>query len=195
MPRADPLADYLALRAKVDSFARGVAERRDDLTCRSGCSGCCHVRLEVSDVEADALRRALQRLVGSDAGRAALSESLARSAATADTCVLLDEDGRCLAYEARPLVCRTQGLPLRYPADTVPVEALSGRAAGGDVTWCPLNFRERRPEPEDVLDAERVDVMLGLVNAKATSPGDRLRRTSIESLARAAVERSDAEAR
>ncbi|MBN4049432.1 YkgJ family cysteine cluster protein [bacterium AH-315-N03] len=164
-------AEYLGLRAKVDAFAAEVAAR-SDLTCQSGCSGCCQVQLEVCDVEANALRQAIQALPPER--REALAERDSSSA-----CALLDADGRCEVYEARPLVCRTQGLPLRYPANTVPVDAVMGRAGDADVTWCPLNFTLRKPKSADVLDAERVDVMLALVNRRAAGESLALRRRSI----------------
>lgn len=173
----DPgVTGYEALREKVDAFAREVTARREDVVCRAGCSGCCHARLSVSDVEADALRAALSE--PSPEARARLEAQLERPDDD-PRCVLLGDDGRCAAYAGRPLVCRTQGLPLRYPAGTVPVEALRA-SAGGDVTWCPLNFESAPPEPGDVLDAERVDVMLALVNREHTSTPTR--RTPIETI-------------
>ncbi len=172
-------SEYDALRAKVDGFAEAVAARRGDLTCRAGCSACCQVELEVSEVEAAPIERALRAL--SPAARARLAERVPRAGA----CVMLEPDGRCAIYPARPLVCRTQGLPLRYPAGTLPTDAAQGRVPGGDVTWCPLNFRDGPPAPEDVLDAERVDVMLALVNRRAS---DRpLRRVALRALAQARV--------
>lgn len=170
--------EHSALIDKVDAFSRGVAERREDLTCHAGCSQCCEVELELSDVEADALREGLRELP---------PEALEAVDLEGPGCVLLDRGtGRCRAYAHRPLVCRTQGLPLRYPEGTLPEGTVMGRAPAGEVTWCPLNFRERGPEPVDVLDAERVDVMLALVNRRASD--DPLRRTPLRALVREAVD-------
>ena len=75
-------------------------------------------------------------------------------------CTLLDEDDRCVAYEARPVLCRTHGLPLRQAggqAGALPI-------LGDDVFACSLNFTERKPEPEDVLDATTILALLGAVN-------------------------------
>jgi hypothetical protein len=77
--------------------------------------------------------------------------------------VMLGPAGRCDIYEARPLVCRTQGLPLGYPEGIVPVETVRFRARALDVICCPLNFTEDEPDERDVLDASRVDTMLALV--------------------------------
>lgn len=172
--------EYEALRDKVDRFAARVGAR-EDLSCHAGCSACCRVELELCEVEAEALRMALRELPEPE--RAALRSRLEQT----DACALLDESGQCSAYEARPLVCRTQGLALRYPAGTVPVEAVMASAAGGaEVTWCPLNFADGPPAPEEVLDAERVDVMLALINRRVAR--DPLRRTPLRALVREAVE-------
>ena len=47
-------------------------------------------------------------------------------------CALLGH-GLCTAYSLRPVICRTQGLPLAYVDETL---------AQIDVSACPLNFAE-----------------------------------------------------
>jgi len=179
-PRLD---EYEAVVRRVEGFAAAVSERRAaDMACRAGCDACCQVRLEVSAVEAAAVRRALEQLPG--AARDAVRER-ARSGDPA-RCVMLDEAGRCAIYGARPLVCRTQGLPLRYPAGFVPADAV-GLDLGqrGQATWCPLNFTERAPAGADVLDAELVDQLLAVVNQRycAATGEDPLARIALEALA------------
>jgi hypothetical protein len=169
--------DYEAVREKVDAFTSGTAERRRaDLACRAGCEACCHVELEVSDVEAEAIRESLAALAPDVRSR--LDERARRPSEGA--CVML-ENGRCVVYAARPLVCRTQGHALRYPEGTLDPAAVRAHAASGEVTWCPLNYVERPPARDDVLDAERVDVLLAMVNRRAST--DPLRRTSLRALA------------
>ena len=73
-------------------------------------------------------------------------------------------------YAARPLVCRTQGLALLYPANTLPVNAIRFRHPRGEVAACPLNYTEaegttsKEPAPGEVLDAGRLDEALATVN-------------------------------
>ncbi len=177
------LGEYRAVVARVEAFAAGVAQRRaPDMHCRAGCDGCCHVRLEVSPVEAEAVRSHLAQLPAAE--REALAEQ-ARGAKP-DRCAMLGADGRCAIYEARPLVCRTQGLPLRYPAGFVPAEAV-GLHLGekGEATWCPLNFRGSAPGGEDVLDAELVDRLLAVVNQRycASTGEDPMGRHALAELA------------
>jgi hypothetical protein len=181
--------EYRALVAKVEGFTAAAFERRKaDMACRSGCDGCCHAWLTVSPVEADVVREAVS-LLGPEA-RAELAargrrEQAREEAGQAPRCAMLAADGRCDIYAARPLVCRTQGHALRYPSGFVPVEAVRLRGASGEVTHCPLNFAGRPPEPADVLDAERVDQILALVNHRhALARGiDAGRRTALSTLA------------
>jgi hypothetical protein len=94
---------------------------------------------------------------------------------------MLRPDDTCAIYPARPLVCRSQGLPLLYPQAWVEKAAQRTVTSDGKaLTCCPLNFTtdSRPPLPSQILDAERVDVLLALVNrryagATATVPLDR----------------------
>lgn len=164
------LDEYAALRTKVDGFSDTVTRRRAaDLRCQSGCAACCHVQLTVSLVEAAGIRAHLATLPAP--ARAALRASLGRPASDR-RCVMLQDDDTCLIYPARPLVCRSQGLPVSYPAEQVPEEARVGLLSDGKaLTGCPLNFTDpqRPPRSDDVLDGERVDVLLGLVNRRYVS--------------------------
>ena len=79
---------------------------------------------------------------------------------------MLNTDGRCAVYAARPLVCRTQGHALRYPAGIIPSAAVRKRLVNGEVSACSLNFTQSMPPDSDILDAERIDQLLAIVNAR-----------------------------
>ena len=119
------LAPYRALVEQVDELcARIVATFSDRIACRAGCSACCSLQ-GVLPVEAASLALALDRLPVSEA------ESLrARLSAVADPdrCPLLADDC-CPLYAARPIICRTHGLPLLIEDEH-----------GPRVDRCPLNF-------------------------------------------------------
>jgi Fe-S-cluster containining protein len=161
-------SEYRALVAKVAAFTDAtIGRRKADITCSAGCSSCCHAWLTVSAVEALELSLALAGLA--DEAREAIRErgdrELEREAGgdAPPRCAMLDVDGRCGVYEARPLVCRTQGHALRYPSGVIPAETVTRKTTNGDVTWCPLNYDTQEPHAEDVLDAERVDQILAVV--------------------------------
>ncbi len=146
----DALDAYAALVAKVDAFFGAAARRGADLACGAGCSACCRVELSVSPVEAALVERAVR--------------TRGPWEPAAEGCAMLDAEGRCAVYDARPLVCRSQGLPLAYPEGTVTPGAIRGHAGSAELSWCPLNFRRRPPVSADVFDARRADEALALVN-------------------------------
>lgn len=87
---------------------RGVDEvsqsYNDRLQCRSGCHGCCLDGITVFQIEADLIREQA-------------STDLRGASPSPAGCAFLSSDGRCRIYHARPYVCRTQGLPLRWHTD------------------------------------------------------------------------------
>ncbi len=179
----DELAEYDALVAKVDAEVASISAKvASDLACRRGCSSCCEVSLTLSPVEAAAVRRAL--------GPFPDNRAPSPSPFPNKRCVMLDDADGCAIYEARPLVCRTQGLPLSYPEGLVPVAAVRAKRAGREIVACHLNFTER--EPTVALDAERVDALLAVVNRRfAQRRGiDPLGRESLADIATSAVGRT-----
>ena len=120
----------LALHREIDLLAEGVAGQHI-LHCRRGCSSCCVDDLTVFEVEADRIRDAFPELL--EAGQPG----------PAGACAFLDYDGACRVYEARPYVCRTQGLPLRWFEEDEEEEVVELR----DI--CPLNAEEVAPETLD----------------------------------------------
>jgi Fe-S-cluster containining protein len=121
------MLQYSELVRETDRMVTQLARRyHRHVLCRAGCSPCCRHDLSVFAVEAEAVRRALSALP--EATCAVLSR---QAEAEPASCPLLVDD-RCAIYDARPLICRTQGLPLLIEAD-------DGRQ---EVDFCPLNFAE-----------------------------------------------------
>lgn len=119
------------------------------LVCRAGCSGCCHHHLSVFKVEADAVAEAIialpdeiQQRVTQQAQQVAADEAEGLAVA----CPLLVDD-RCSIYAARPVICRTQGLPLLFTAED----------GASEVDFCPLNFTAT-----DALDDLTEDKLVAL---------------------------------
>lgn len=153
---SSPAELYAAVVAKVDAFFARVAGRyASAMECAAGCDDCCHVQLSLVGVEADAVRAHLASMP---------PEARARLRARADApregrCIALEDDGRCAIYEARPLVCRSHGVPVRVR---------EGRRLPM-VDACPRNFREAGPaavDPDCVLDQETLSTMLHAVDVE-----------------------------
>jgi len=142
------LTRYRQLLARIDTFTAEVRRRLgDQMHCRPGCADCC-VHIGVLPVEALALSGALAA-----APRPLRQRILARLDDTDEACPLL-ADGLCLLYEARPVICRTQGLAL-----------LTGSGDSRRLDFCPRNFRELDSLPgEAVLDLDRLNQSLVAIN-------------------------------
>jgi uncharacterized protein len=138
-----------ALSAKVDAFFARVAERHAaDMQCATGCADCCHVQLTITAIEAAAIRALV---AGWPVARRA---ALAGPPRTADRCAALDAADRCQIYEARPLVCRSHGVPIRMRQASLPV-----------VQACHRNFTRAAPDPDCVLDQTTLSATLYAVDA------------------------------
>jgi Fe-S-cluster containining protein len=124
---------YHQLIEQVDRLtARLSSQYARHLVCRSGCSGCCHHHLSVFAVEAAAIGEAVDALPETLRQRLAQQarDVLGMEARDEPTICPMLVDDRCSIYAARPLICRTQGLPLLLETD-------DGEA---EVDFCPLNF-------------------------------------------------------
>lgn len=104
------LRDYQQLIAEVDQRCDEIRRRYGPhITCKKGCPGnCCQRHITVFAIEAAALARALlglsPELINHIQGKARESNCLG-------PCPLL-EDGACLMYASRAVICRTHGYPI-----------------------------------------------------------------------------------
>jgi uncharacterized protein len=148
--RRELLDNYRDLVGKVDHLCRGIeTEFRAHLACCDGCDSCCR-HLSLFPVEAVALAAALDDLPDNDAER--IRERV-RDGGDQPNCPLL-ENSHCLLYAARPIICRTHGLPL-----------LTIREEGRHVDFCPLNFQGVGSLPGSaVIDLDRLNTALATVN-------------------------------
>jgi Fe-S-cluster containining protein len=151
-----PVADdsYRRILDRADEFFRSVADSQpQNLQCGRGCSLCCYGLFEIGsgDVPIIAvgleklhpmrrkkiIRRAVDIIASSahpnlrECSPIEKEKFFDRTASV--PCPNLDENGACMIYESRPLVCRTFGLPLRERERYI-----------GDV--CELNFTEASSE-------------------------------------------------
>ena len=130
------------------ALASAVARSGEHLVCRPGCSQCCVGVFPIAQQDAVRLRAGLEALedreraarivarvkqslgridpwfpgdretgvLGEDYEQAILFEEFAND----EPCPVLDmETGRCDLYEARPILCRTFGPPMRTEEDNL----------------------------------------------------------------------------
>ncbi|HSV96087.1 MAG TPA: YkgJ family cysteine cluster protein [Spirochaetota bacterium] len=141
------LIHYTALVRRVDAFcAEVLREYRSSMACAPGCDSCCILET-VNAVEAGVLLNHAASI--GPAHRDAVMLRAAEPARAGQPCVFL-ENGLCAVYEARPLICRTHGLPVYLD---------------GAVDFCPKNFTEvSRIESPFILGLENLNTMLGAIN-------------------------------
>jgi Fe-S-cluster containining protein len=153
------LENYRQMIARVDALCRGILDvLAGRITCSDGCSDCC-TAITLFSVEAAALRAALAALP--EEQQSAIRSHVAAHS-EGERCPLLDHH-RCLLYAARPIICRTHGLPIIYNAE------------GQRTTdCCPLNSIEDESVPGSaVIDLDRLNTLLVAVNALYLSHVDR----------------------
>jgi Fe-S-cluster containining protein len=152
---------YHTLIEQVSELSARLTERyHTHLNCRAGCSACCHHHLSVFPVEAAQVKAAIESLPAEtrqtlQRQAAAVREREARSESVA--CPLLVND-HCAVYAARPIICRTQGLPLLYETED----------GNQEVDFCPLNFTAEQATDEldeaHLLPLDALNLKLAAVN-------------------------------
>jgi hypothetical protein len=158
------MSRYPELATKVDAFFTRVQARHGEyMNCNTGCHHCCHVRLSITRVEADAIR---DEVAGWTAER---RQTLAANVAAAavDRCAALAPNGHCLIYQVRPIVCRSHGAPIRMRNEgSLPV-----------IQACPDNFTAHGPaaaDPDCILDQTTLSAMVLAVDRDAGHDGTRI---------------------
>jgi Fe-S-cluster containining protein len=146
------LRNYHRLIAQVDNVCHRIQEGyAEQIACEKGCAGnCCRIHLSVYPIEAISLAIALKKLPREMVRHI---RQKARHTNSFSPCPLL-EQGACLMYASRLIICRTHGLPMR-------TEYRGNRFIG----FCQKNFRELDPIPDDaVIDLDRLNHNLATVN-------------------------------
>ena len=129
------LENYHRLLARVDELCRTIEQSLGEaITCHAGCSSCC-LSISVFPVEMAAMIEAAGRLPADDLRR--LKEKLTAWSG-GDVCPLLSAD-RCLLYEARPIICRTHGLPVLF-TDAMGDGSMSAAELPGRWRSCPVKL-------------------------------------------------------
>lgn len=123
---------YRKLVADIDAMVGKFTANRFQaiLQCRPGCADCC-MQFSVLPLEAAFIIEVLH----------AQTLNMPMRYAGDKKCLLL-LDNLCQVYDARPVICRTQGLALGY---------IDEDAGTIEVSACPLNFPEDYPLSHDDL--------------------------------------------
>jgi Fe-S-cluster containining protein len=152
----DARQEYDSLAKAIDDFVAEVtAAHPEHIKCRSGCFLCCVPPRSLFRIEGERIRDAV-------AGLPEDVRERIRARAEDDNrllCPLLD-NGLCTVYEKRPIVCRTQGMPL----------AVENGRNSFELDYCQLNFEKVPPGFEllrsHVLNLDGINQILAGVNLR-----------------------------
>ncbi|MBN2492072.1 MAG: YkgJ family cysteine cluster protein [Planctomycetes bacterium] len=153
---ADAHQEYASLTLAIDDFVAEVTRHhRAHIRCRRGCFLCCVPPRSLFRIEGERIRDAVLRLPGDVRARIrARVENPTRM-----LCPLLEE-GVCLVYRDRPILCRTQGMPLAVERDD----------KAYDVDYCRLNFqgvpRDFEFGRRHILNLDGTNFILASLNLK-----------------------------
>lgn len=144
------------LYQKVVEFEQNLSnEFKEGLECKKGCQQCCYVDLSVFDIEANNIKQHLEE------NKNQIVEKLNRvqpdredfTGQMSKPCHFLRNE-ECVIYEARPLICRTQGLAIKV---------LSSKSEYLDI--CPLNKSAlEKVKNNEILNLETVNTLLIQLN-------------------------------
>lgn len=141
----------VTLQENASGFFDKIAQKHSQkMECKKGCSKCCQTDISVFEIEADRVDDWFTSLDSVEQKRLL---DLWQTPNQESYCTFLYND-QCTIYEARPLICRTQGLPLYVASENV-------------LDYCPLNFKDGDPPKEDWLNLERMNTLLSFAATTA----------------------------
>ena len=140
---------YRQLLDQVDKWTAEMMQRyKAQLKCRKGCDLCCQRKFSVSAVEAYNLAKRFRTLP------AAVQRAVRKKK---QSCTFL-VGGACSVYAARPVICRTYGLPSLH----------RNEKEEGEISWCELNFTnipdDFALQADGIIDIDTVNVKIEGVN-------------------------------
>ncbi len=115
---------YQQLDAQVGHLTDQYAQH---MACKKGCSACCISGFRIRFAEALVLFSQLSQLPQAEWDALLAKATTLIKSETVQACLLLDDDGACTAYTARPSLCRAFGVLVKR---------------GDDVATCELNFTD-----------------------------------------------------
>jgi Fe-S-cluster containining protein len=150
------------------------------LLCRPGCSECCYGPFEITQLDAQRLRRGLAKLQSHDPDRADAIRHRARHAAQLtnfsddDPCPALDpKTGTCDLYASRPITCRCFGPPAHCDSGAIGVcELCFDGASDDEIAACQIDFDPEGLEPVLIDELERATGVRGMTTVALTLASD-----------------------
>lgn len=118
---------YQKVDEASDRLLQNLRKNNINLNCKKGCCHCCQDNLTMTQAEAAVIHKLFPN-IGTE------------SPYPVGKCPFLNDDGLCRIYPARPYICRTHGLPMKWIEDT------------DDAETSPLEQRDICELNDDCLD-------------------------------------------
>lgn len=148
----------VTLQENASGFFDKIAQKySNSMECKKGCSKCCQTDISVFEIETDRIEEWFHAQNSGEKARLLETWKIPNQESY---CTFLYND-QCTIYEARPLICRTQGLPLFVASENA-------------LDYCPLNFKAGDPPKEDWLNLERMNTLLAFA-ATSSNKDKRIR--------------------
>lgn len=110
---------YYKLREEIDGIIRKLIEiHHSEINCKSGCSSCCE-NFSILPVEFYSIKNEIEKF------------KISTEIADKNSCKFLINN-KCSIYKSRPVICRTQGVPLLFMSEDYNFE----------LSVCDLNFSD-----------------------------------------------------
>ena len=146
-------SEYCGIRNNIDQkISKIFSFYKEDIICKKGCSNCC-MAITLFPVEFFAIKH--------EAGEGLLKNmplSELKNRKQNPDCIFL-EKSICAIYESRPIICRTQGLPLFYFSDTLEDYTIS--FCDKNFTSCSEDFKF---DTEYSIDLDKLNSLLYKLN-------------------------------
>lgn len=165
------------LHENVSSFfANFFAKHQNNMACHNGCAYCCHTNISIFASEAREIERWFQSLPSQTQKNLRLQWNTSTpngpdaAGIVHPPCPFL-HSGSCTIYEARPTICRSQGLPLLV-RETSP----KTKETTLQVTCCPKNFlkEDSLPPQAEWLNLDRLNALLSIAAQQEKNVSDSL---------------------
>lgn len=150
------------LYKKVAQFETQLSDDiKSKSQCKNGCSKCCYTDISIFEVEASNIKKWFAGLSIERQNEIREKWSLPQ---TEGSCAFLRNES-CTIYEARPLICRTQGLALRYMEEGEPY-----------IDICPLNDEMiEEMEDKDVMNLDLLNTIVSKLETESAAGMNRPR--------------------
>jgi hypothetical protein len=178
-----PFNPFLSLQSNATAlFDQIFLKHQSKMNCASGCSQCCHAEFSIFIGEAVLIYEWFQKM-DSKLRDVLMKKWDEFSHQKSGICAFLVQ-GKCSVYEARPIICRTQGAPLSFTQIEETIPPPKGKSKGSEKVFSKSSKGKKSDDEVRVVDCCPLNFSAGAEIPKSNSDWFELDRlTSLQSIA------------